>query len=68
MARNVLSTFDIRLFREAQIWSKLDTGDQYVASVMARLSDITEKLPSPSLKQNPDVRSFGVDANDVMMI
>ena len=61
-------TVDNLVDLRTQIWSKLDTDDEYAASVTARLSDITEKLPSPSLKQNPDVRSFGVDANDVMMI
>ena len=61
-------TVDNLVDLRTQIWSKLDTGDQYVASVMARLSDITEKLPPPSLRQNHDVRSFRVDANDVMMI
>ena len=38
-----------------QIWDKLDTDDEYVASVTTRLSNITEKLAAPSLKRSLDV-------------
>jgi hypothetical protein len=33
-----------------QIWDKLDTDDEYVASVTTRLSNITEKLAAAITK------------------
>jgi hypothetical protein len=33
-----------------QIWDKLDTDDEYAASVAARLSEITEKLAAAIAK------------------
>ena len=33
-----------------QIWDKLDTDDEYTASVTTRLSDITEKLAAAITK------------------
>jgi hypothetical protein len=33
-----------------QIWDKLDTDDEYVASVTTRLSNITEKLAATITK------------------
>ena len=33
-----------------QIWDKLDTDDEYVASIATRLSNITEKLATAITK------------------
>ena len=48
-------TVDILVDLRTQIWSKLDTDDEFGASVMARLNDITEKLAALSPKQNLDI-------------
>ena len=41
---------DILVDLRTQIWSKLDTDDEYSASVTARLSNITEKLAASIAK------------------
>jgi hypothetical protein len=43
-------TVDNLVDLRTQIWSKLDTDDEYAASVTARLSDITEKLAASIAK------------------
>jgi hypothetical protein len=43
-------TVDILVNLRTQIWSKLDTDDEYAASVTTRLSNITEKLAASIAK------------------
>ena len=43
-------TVDNLVDLRTQIWSKLDTDDEYAASVTARLNDITEKLAASIAK------------------
>ena len=43
-------TVDNLVDLRTQIWSKLDTDDEYATSVTARLSDITEKLAASIVK------------------
>lgn len=43
-------TVDNLVDLRTQIWDKLDTDDEYVASVTTRLSDITEKLAAAVTK------------------
>jgi hypothetical protein len=43
-------TVDNLVDLRTQIWSKLDTDDEYATSVTARLSDIIEKLAASIVK------------------
>ena len=43
-------TVDNLVDLRTQIWNKLDTDDEYAASVTARLNDITEKLAASIAK------------------
>jgi hypothetical protein len=43
-------TVDNLVDLRTQIWDKLDTDDEYVASITARLSNITEKLAAAITK------------------
>ena len=43
-------TVDNLVDLRTQIWDKLDTDDEYVASVTSRLSNITEKLAAAIAK------------------
>ena len=43
-------TVDNLVDLRTQIWDKLDTDDEYTASVTTRLSDITEKLAAAITK------------------
>ena len=43
-------TIDNLIDLRTQIWDKLDTDDEYTASVTTRLSDITEKLAAAITK------------------
>ena len=45
----VVNLVDVR----TQIWDKPDTDDDYVASIMTRLSNITEKLVLAITKTEP---------------
>ena len=45
----VVNLVDVR----TQIWDKPDTDDDYVASIMTRLSNITEKLAAAITKTEP---------------
>ena len=46
-------TVDNLVDLRTQIWDKLDTDDEYTASVTTRLSDITEKLAAAITKTEP---------------